>query len=106
MLGVVVVYLGLIATFLGGVSLLRPLTFLAIHSRRQAALILALGFIVVVIGESLRPGCATERPRFWSFEAESQQSGKLTLNSRSNSQSRFLHSFISSFRLPELTRWS
>ncbi len=38
MLGVVVVYLGLIATFLGGVSLLRPLTFLAIHSRRQAAL--------------------------------------------------------------------
>src|SRR6266851_1941679 len=53
MLGVVVVYLGLIATFLGGVSLLRPLTFLAIHSRRQAALILALGFIVVVIGESL-----------------------------------------------------
>jgi hypothetical protein len=53
MLGVVVVYLGLIATFLGGVSLLRPLTFLAIHSRRQAAPILALGFIVVVIGESL-----------------------------------------------------
>src|SRR5258706_15571572 len=53
MLEVVVVYLGLIATFLGGVSLLRPLTFLAIHSRRQAALILALGFIVVVIGESL-----------------------------------------------------
>jgi len=35
MLGVVVVNLGLIATFLGGVSLLRPLTFLAIHSRRQ-----------------------------------------------------------------------
>ena len=53
MLGVVVVYLGLIATFLGGLSLLRPLTFLAIHSRRQAALILALRFIVVVIGESL-----------------------------------------------------
>jgi len=53
MLGVVVVYLGLIATFLGGVSLRRPLTFLAIHSRRQAALILAFGFIVVVIGESL-----------------------------------------------------
>jgi hypothetical protein len=35
MLGVVVVNLGLIATLLGGVSLLRPLTFLAIHSRRQ-----------------------------------------------------------------------
>jgi hypothetical protein len=33
-----------------------------------------------------------------SFEAEGQQSGKLTLNFRSNSQSRFLHSFCSSFR--------
>lgn len=53
MLGVVVVYLGLITAFLGGVSLLRPLSFLAIRTRRQAALILALGFIVVVIGESL-----------------------------------------------------
>jgi hypothetical protein len=53
MRGVVVVYLGLIGAFLGCVSLLRPLTFLAIRSRRQAALILALGFIVVVIGESL-----------------------------------------------------
>jgi hypothetical protein len=53
MLGVVVVYLGLIAAFLGGASLLRPLTFLAIRSRRQAALILVLSLIVVVIGESL-----------------------------------------------------
>ena len=53
MLGVVVVYLGLIAAFLGGVSLLRPLSFLAIRTRRQAALILALGFIVVVMGGSL-----------------------------------------------------
>src|SRR6266853_3456838 len=53
MLGVVVVYLGLIAAFLGGVSLLRPLSFLAIRTRRQAALVLALGFIVVVMGGSL-----------------------------------------------------
>jgi hypothetical protein len=53
MLGVVVVYFALTAAFLGGVSLLRPLSFLAIRSRRHAALILALGFIVVVIGESL-----------------------------------------------------
>jgi hypothetical protein len=53
MLGVVVVYFALIAAFLGGVSLLRPLSFLAIRSRRQAALILALGIMVVVIGESL-----------------------------------------------------
>ena len=53
MLGVLLVYFALIAAFLGGVSLLRPLSFLAIRSRRQGALILALGFIAVVIGESL-----------------------------------------------------
>jgi len=53
MLGVVVLYLGLIAAFLGGVSLLRPLSFLAIRTRRQAALFLTLGFIVVVVGGSL-----------------------------------------------------
>lgn len=53
MLGVAVVYLGLIAAFLGGVSLLRPLSFLAIRTRRQAALVLALGFILVVMGGSL-----------------------------------------------------
>jgi len=53
MLGVVVVYLGLIAAFLGGVSFLRPLSFLAIRTRRRAALVLALSFIVVVMGGSL-----------------------------------------------------
>ena len=53
MVAVVVVYFALIAAFLGGASLLRPLSFLGIRSRRQAALILALGFIIVVIGESL-----------------------------------------------------
>jgi hypothetical protein len=56
MLGVVVVYLGLIAAFLGGVSFLRPLSFLAIRTRRQAAMVLALGFIVVVMGGSLPAG--------------------------------------------------
>ena len=57
MLGVVVVYLGLISAFLSGMSLLRPLSFLAtplaIHTRRQAALVLALSFIVVVTGAYL-----------------------------------------------------
>jgi len=52
-LGVVLVYLGLIAAFLGGVSLLRPLSFLAIRTRRQAALVLVLGLMVVVMGGSL-----------------------------------------------------
>jgi hypothetical protein len=46
MLGVVVVYLGRIAAFLGGLSLLRPLSFLAIRTRRQAARVLALGFML------------------------------------------------------------
>jgi hypothetical protein len=70
MLGVVVVYFALIAAFLGGVSLLLPLSFLAIRSRRQAALILALGFIVVVIGESLpaqETRIATPRTRLDQF---------------------------------------
>ena len=53
MLGVVAVYLGLIVAFLGGLSLLRPLSFLAIRTRRQAALVLALGFMVSVMGGSL-----------------------------------------------------
>jgi len=53
MLGVVVIYLGLIAAFLGGLSLLRPLSFLAIRSRRQAALVVGVGFMIVVIDGSL-----------------------------------------------------
>jgi hypothetical protein len=53
MLSVVVVYLGLIAAFVGGVSLFRPLSFLGIGTRGQAALVLVLGFVVVVIGGSL-----------------------------------------------------
>jgi hypothetical protein len=53
MLGVVVIYLGLIAAFLGGVSFVRPLSFLAIRRRRQAALVVGVGFMIVVIGGSL-----------------------------------------------------
>jgi hypothetical protein len=53
MVGVVVVYLGLMAAFLGGVSLLRPVSFLAIRTRGQAAVVLALGLALVVMGGSL-----------------------------------------------------
>jgi hypothetical protein len=53
MLGVVVVYFGLIVAFLDGLSLLRPLSFLAIRAHRQAALVPALGFMAFVIGGSL-----------------------------------------------------
>jgi hypothetical protein len=38
MLGVVMVYLGLIGAFVGGVSILQPLLFLAIRARRRGAL--------------------------------------------------------------------
>jgi hypothetical protein len=51
--GVIVVYLGLITMFLGGVSVLKPLRFLAIGSRWQALAVMAAGLVVVVIGASL-----------------------------------------------------
>jgi len=51
--GVVLIYLGLIAAFLGGVSFFRPLSFLATRTRRQAALVLVLGLMAVVMGGSL-----------------------------------------------------
>ena len=53
MLGVIVTYLGLITTCVGGVSVLRPLGFLAIHSRGQALAVIASGLVVVIIGGSL-----------------------------------------------------
>ena len=51
--GVIVVYLGLITMFMGGVSVLKPLKFLAIDSRWQALAVMAAGLVVVVIGASL-----------------------------------------------------
>ena len=53
MLGVIVVYLGLITMFLGGVSVLKPLKFMAIGSRWQALAVMAAGLVVVIIGSSL-----------------------------------------------------
>lgn len=50
---VVVVYLGLITMFVGGVSVLKPLRFMAIDSRWQALAAMAAGMVVVVIGASL-----------------------------------------------------
>jgi hypothetical protein len=49
-LGAAVVYLGLIAGFLGGVFLIKPPLWLGIHKRRQAACLLATGFVVVLAG--------------------------------------------------------
>jgi hypothetical protein len=49
----IVVYLGLSAMFVGGMSVLKPLKFLAIDSRWQALAVMAAGLVVVVIGASL-----------------------------------------------------
>ncbi len=49
----IVVYLGLITMFTGGVSLLKPLRFIAIDSRWQALAVIAGGLVIVVIGASL-----------------------------------------------------
>lgn len=51
--GVIVVYLGLSTMFVGGVSVLKPLKFLAIDSRWQALAVMAAGLVVVVVGASL-----------------------------------------------------
>lgn len=51
--GVIVVYLGLVTMFVGGVSVLKPLRFLAIDSRWQALGVMAAGLVVIVIGVSL-----------------------------------------------------
>src|SRR5882724_1490463 len=50
MLGVTVVYLGLVTTFLSAISLLRPLVFLGIHTRERACMALAIGLALVTVG--------------------------------------------------------
>jgi hypothetical protein len=51
--GVIVVYLGLITVFVGGLSFIKPLKFLAIHSRSQALAVVAAGLVIVIVGWSL-----------------------------------------------------
>ena len=53
MLGVIVTYLGLITTFVGSLSVLKPFGLLAIHSRGQALAVIAAGLVGVIIGGSL-----------------------------------------------------
>jgi hypothetical protein len=50
MFPVTVVYLGLISSFVGAISVIKPLAFLGIHTRQRAALVVAVGFLVAVIG--------------------------------------------------------
>ncbi|MFY9562276.1 MAG: hypothetical protein WAQ52_18750 [Terriglobales bacterium] len=53
MLGVVVVYVGLITGLVGAVSLLKPPALLRIRSRAQAAALLATGFVILCVGGAL-----------------------------------------------------
>jgi hypothetical protein len=49
-LGVIIVYLGLIAGFVGAVSCLKPPSWLGIRTRRQAAFQLGTGLVLVLAG--------------------------------------------------------
>ena len=56
LIGTIVVYAGLAASFLGVVSLLKPLTFLGIVSRWYGLLVLGCGIALFLIGETLPVG--------------------------------------------------
>src|SRR5258708_20302677 len=53
MLPVTTVYVGLITMFAGAICLLKPLSFLAIHTRWQALIVVFAGLVIVLIGTSL-----------------------------------------------------
>ena len=50
MFAVGIVYLGLISTFVGAISIIKPLSFLGIPSRQRSLVVLAIGLLVAVIG--------------------------------------------------------
>ena len=50
MFAILVVYFGLISAFLGAISVIKPLSFLGIHSRQRALLVIAIGMTVSIIG--------------------------------------------------------
>ena len=53
LIGTILVYAGLVAFLVGGLSILRPLTFLGIWSRVQAMLLIAASVALFLIGVSL-----------------------------------------------------
>ena len=56
MFGSCVVYAGLVVAFLGGISILKPLAFLGIHTRLSGLLAFVLGIFVVFLGWLLPAG--------------------------------------------------
>jgi hypothetical protein len=55
-LAVVILYCGLTAGFFGVVSCLKPLTWIGIHTRQQAAFLLGIGIVLVLAGWFLPAG--------------------------------------------------
>ncbi|HYL86734.1 MAG TPA: hypothetical protein VE263_21085 [Candidatus Angelobacter sp.] len=55
LIGTIVVYAGLLALLVGGLSILRPLTFLGIWSRGQGVMLVVGGAAVYLIGANLPP---------------------------------------------------
>ena len=53
LIGTILVYASLLAVFVGGLSVLRPLTFLGIWSRIQGVMLLVGGVVVFLIGADL-----------------------------------------------------
>jgi len=53
LIGTIVVYAGLLALLVGGLSILRPLTFINIWSRFQGVMLLIGGIVVFLIGANL-----------------------------------------------------
>jgi hypothetical protein len=53
LVGTIVVYVGFLGLFIGGVSILRPLRFLGIWSRGQGVMLVVGGVVVFLIGVSL-----------------------------------------------------
>ncbi len=51
--GTILVYIGLLTLLVGGLSVLRPLTFLGIWSRAQGVMLLVGGVVVFLIGANL-----------------------------------------------------
>src|SRR5712691_7895789 len=56
MFGGCVVYAGLVVAFLGGISILKPLAFLGIHTRLAGLFAFVLGIFVVFVGWVLPAG--------------------------------------------------
>ena len=50
MFPIAIVYLGLISSFVGAISVIKPPAFLGIHTRQRALIVIAAGFLIVVIG--------------------------------------------------------